>query len=131
MTPYVRASRRQQIFNFDPRLVYNGESFDPNTAVAALEQFLALFNPPTAVLAANNFIAIGFIRAVRKHGMDIPTHFALTCFEKIEPIDLVTSASLKPCRSLPPGRTRVPFGRLILSGAPRRSAKSANATRYV
>ena len=89
MTPYVRTSRRQQIFNFDPRLVYNGESFDPNTAVAALEQFLALFNPPTAVLAANNFIAIGFIRAVRKHGMDIPTHFALTCFEKIEPIDLV------------------------------------------
>src|SRR5262249_48555303 len=58
-------------------------------SIAALEQFLVLANRPTAILAANNFIAIGFVRAVRQRGMDIPTHFALACFEKIEPMDLV------------------------------------------
>jgi LacI family transcriptional regulator len=79
----------QNAINFDPELVYTGENFDPNTAVAALDQFLALFDPPTAVLGANNFIAIGFIRAVRRRGMDIPRHFALACFDKIEPMDLV------------------------------------------
>ncbi len=79
----------QHGMNFDPELVYTGKNFDPNTAVAALDQFLALIDPPTAVLGANNFIAIGFIRAVRKRGMDIPRHFALACFDKIEPMDLV------------------------------------------
>jgi LacI family transcriptional regulator len=79
----------QNRMKFDPELVYTGENFDPKIAVGALDHFLALANPPTAVLAANNFIAMGFIRAVRERGMDIPAHFALACFDKIEPMDLV------------------------------------------
>ena len=79
----------QNGITFDPDLVYTGEKFDAKVAVAALDQFLALSDPPTAVFAANNFIAIGFIRAARARGMDVPTHFALSCFDKIEPMDLV------------------------------------------
>ena len=79
----------QTEISFDPDVVYTGGSFEPKIAVAALEQFLALSDPPTAVFAANNFIAIGFIRAVRERGMDVPRHFALACFDKIEPMDLV------------------------------------------
>jgi LacI family transcriptional regulator len=79
----------QNGISFDTDLVYTGSSFEPKIAVAALDRFVALSNPPTAVLAANNFIAIGFIRAVRERGMDVPSHFALACFDKIEPMDLV------------------------------------------
>ena len=74
---------------FDPNLVYTGERFDTKIAVAALDKFLALSDQPTAVLAANNFIAVGFIRAARARGLDVPTDFALSCFDKIEPMDLV------------------------------------------
>ncbi|HYZ74424.1 MAG TPA: substrate-binding domain-containing protein, partial [Chthoniobacterales bacterium] len=35
------------------------------------------------------FIAIGYIRAVRERGMDVPRHFALACSTKIEPMNLV------------------------------------------
>jgi LacI family transcriptional regulator len=67
----------QNGISYAPELVYTGENFDPKIAPAALNHFLDLADPPTAVLAANNFIAIGFIRAARERGMDIPTHFAL------------------------------------------------------
>jgi LacI family transcriptional regulator len=84
---------------FDPRLVYTGEYFDPKIAISALDQFLVLSDPPTAVIGANNFIAMGFIRAIRKLGMDVPSHFALACFEKIEPMDLISptmTAAIQP-----------------------------------
>ncbi len=84
-----KSGLEQHRIDFDPELVYTGENFDPRIAEAALEQFLALADPPSAVIGANNFIAIGFIRAVRERGMDIPTHFALACFDKIEPLDLI------------------------------------------
>src|SRR5262249_51858141 len=74
----------QNGISFDPDLVYTGDKFDTKVAVAALDHFLALSDQPTAVLAANNFIAIGFIRAARARGMDVPTDFALSCFDKIE-----------------------------------------------
>ena len=66
-------------------IVYTGGTFDPSIAQAALSHFLSLSKRPSGVVAANNFIAMGFIRAVRERGMDIPSHFALACFDKIEP----------------------------------------------
>jgi LacI family transcriptional regulator len=79
----------QNGIRFDSELVYTGKSFDPRIAGAALDQFLSLADPPTAVLAANNLLALEFVRAVRERGMDIPSHYALACFDQIEPIDLV------------------------------------------
>jgi LacI family transcriptional regulator len=79
----------QKAIIFDPDLVYAGDSFDPRIAIPALEQFLGLANPPTAVVAANNSIAVGFLRAVRARGLKIPEDFALACFDKIEPVDLI------------------------------------------
>jgi LacI family transcriptional regulator len=79
----------QNRLTFAPELVYTGENFDPQIAREALSHFLTLSDRPTGILAANNFIAMGFIRAVRERGMDVPSHFALACFDKIEPVDLI------------------------------------------
>jgi LacI family transcriptional regulator len=79
----------QHGIQMDPDIVYTGETFDPSIAQEALDHFLSLSERPSGVIAANNFIAMGFIRAVRERGMDIPSHFALACFDKIEPVDLI------------------------------------------
>jgi LacI family transcriptional regulator len=89
----------QSGIDLDPRLVFTGATFDPIVAFAALDQFLRLSNRPTAVIGANNFIAMGFIRAIRKLGMEIPRDFALACFDKIEPMDLISptvTAAIQP-----------------------------------
>jgi LacI family transcriptional regulator len=79
----------QNRLTFAPELVYTGENFDPQIAREALSHFLTLSDRPTGILAANNFIAMGFIRAVRERGIDVPSHFALACFDKTEPVDLI------------------------------------------
>jgi LacI family transcriptional regulator len=40
--------------------------------------------PPTALLAANTFMAIGALRALRQRGLHVPEHVALACFDDIE-----------------------------------------------
>jgi LacI family transcriptional regulator len=82
-------SLEQHGIAFYPDLVFMGDSFDPKVAVPALEHFLKVPSPPTAILAANNSIAVGFLRAVRERGLNIPNDFALACFDKIEPVDLI------------------------------------------
>lgn len=41
-------------------------------------------DPPTAILAANTFMAIGALRSLRQRGLHVPEHVALACFDDIE-----------------------------------------------
>jgi LacI family transcriptional regulator len=41
-------------------------------------------DPPTAILAANTFMAIGALRALRQRKLHVPEHVALACFDDIE-----------------------------------------------
>jgi LacI family transcriptional regulator len=41
-------------------------------------------DPPTAIVAANNFMAIGALRAFRKRGLRVPDDVALVSFDDIE-----------------------------------------------
>ncbi|MFT4040777.1 MAG: LacI family DNA-binding transcriptional regulator [Thermomicrobiales bacterium] len=41
-------------------------------------------NPPTALLAANSFMAIGALRALRQRELRVPEDVALVCFDDIE-----------------------------------------------
>ena len=79
----------QNRIQYDPDLVYMGENFTSSIAEAALTHFLGLAQPLTAVLAANNAIAIGFLRALRKRGMDVPQDLVLACFDRIDAMDLI------------------------------------------
>jgi LacI family transcriptional regulator len=49
------------------------------------QQALALTPHPTALFAANNFIAIGALRALREAGLRVPEDMALVCFDDIPP----------------------------------------------
>jgi LacI family transcriptional regulator len=51
------------------------------------EGALRLFDlgqPPTAIFAVNNIVAVGVVEAARERGVDIPGDLALVCFDDIE-----------------------------------------------
>jgi LacI family transcriptional regulator len=67
----------------DDALISSGAWFidDAERRTSAL---LAAGRPITAILAANNFMAIGALRALRQRGLRVPEEIALACFDDIE-----------------------------------------------
>ena len=65
----------------DERLISSGTWFvdDAETRTGAILDN----DPPTAILAANNFMAIGALRALRERGLRVPEDVALVCFDDI------------------------------------------------
>ncbi|ASS69264.1 MULTISPECIES: substrate-binding domain-containing protein [unclassified Paenibacillus] len=57
----------------------------------ALDGLLRQPEPPTAVLAANNFLAVGIIRSLRSLGLRVPEDLSVVCFD-----DLGHASSLHP-----------------------------------
>ncbi|GAB6989141.1 LacI family DNA-binding transcriptional regulator [Paenibacillus pini] len=56
-----------------------------------LNQLLSNPSPPTAIFAANNFLAVGVIRALRERGIRVPEDMSVVCFD-----DLDLSSALDP-----------------------------------
>ncbi len=56
-----------------------------------LERLLKHAAPPTAIFAANNFLAVGVINALRKRGIRVPEDMSVVCFD-----DLDLSSALEP-----------------------------------
>ena len=50
---------------------------------AIIDELLALSNPPTAIFAANNFLAIDAIRILRGLGLRVPEDISLVCFDDL------------------------------------------------
>jgi LacI family transcriptional regulator, galactose operon repressor len=67
----------------DPALVVNA-TVDPSGGFDGMRRLLALSEPPTAVFAVNNLVALGAIEAVRNAGLDVPDDVALVCFDDID-----------------------------------------------
>ncbi|MEF3304779.1 LacI family DNA-binding transcriptional regulator [Paenibacillus sp. GYB003] len=49
----------------------------------ALRRLLALPEPPTAVFAGNNFIAVGIIRKLLEFGIRVPEQISVVCFDDL------------------------------------------------
>lgn len=49
-----------------------------------IEQLIGDEALPEAMVAANNLVAVGALRALRRHGLSVPGDAALVCFEDIE-----------------------------------------------
>ena len=64
--------------------VRNGE-FTQESGYAMARQILAQSSRPTALFAANNFIAIGAYRAIEESGLRVPEDIALVAFDDIPP----------------------------------------------
>ncbi|WP_409346828.1 LacI family DNA-binding transcriptional regulator [Paenibacillus sp. MBLB4367] len=71
---------------YDPALVVeSGYSRSaPSRTVDAIERLLQLSKRPTAIFAANNFLAIEAIRALRERGIRVPDDISVVCFDDLE-----------------------------------------------
>jgi DNA-binding LacI/PurR family transcriptional regulator len=56
---------------------------DPASGVAALERLLALPEPPTAVVASTDVLAVGLLHAAYEQGLRVPDQLSITGFDDI------------------------------------------------
>jgi DNA-binding LacI/PurR family transcriptional regulator len=65
-----------------PELVVRGDG-KPAAAVVAMNQLLALTNPPTAVCCYNDMTALGAMRSIRMHGLHVPEDISVAGFDDL------------------------------------------------
>ncbi|MEM7339247.1 MAG: LacI family DNA-binding transcriptional regulator [Actinomycetota bacterium] len=88
---YVIAARRFE--SFKQALAHHGiearadhivpSGFREDSAVAAMGQLLASNDPPTALVAFNDLVAFGAMRAAAQHGIDVPHELSIVGFDDV------------------------------------------------
>jgi LacI family transcriptional regulator len=86
-----RAALRTYHIPEDPHLIYEGTFFQPD-GYAGASAFLDLPNPPTAIFASNDVMAMGAMDAVRNRGIRIPDSISVIGFDDIPQASLVRPA---------------------------------------
>ncbi|MGW3265606.1 LacI family DNA-binding transcriptional regulator [Streptomyces sp. NPDC001056] len=109
----------------DERLLVSGnsESAGAERATAAL---LALPEPPTALVTANNAMTLGALRALHRHGLSVPGDIALCCFDDFPWADLFSprlTAFAQPSRELGAQAVRLLLERLAEPDRPPRTVR--------
>ena len=75
----------------EPELVVEGD-FQIEPGIVAARRLLDLPNPPTAIFAFNDNIAIGAIQAARERGVRVPEDLSIVGFDDLEAAEIVTPA---------------------------------------
>lgn len=86
-----RAALRTYHIPEDPDLIYEGTFFQPDGYTGAMK-FLDLPNPPTAIFASNDVMAMGVMDAVRMRGLRVPEDVSVLGFDDIPQASLVRPA---------------------------------------
>lgn len=73
---------------FDERYVRVGD-YRYNSGMEAMKEFLAMDNPPTAVFAASDKMAVGAIHAVQDAGKRVPEDVSIIGFDNIDIASMV------------------------------------------
>jgi LacI family transcriptional regulator len=79
-------------------LIYRGE-FTQASGYEMTQQALTVTPRPTALFAANNFIAVGSLKALRDAGLQVPEDMTLVSFDDLSPafiIDPFLTVSAQP-----------------------------------
>ena len=115
----------------DPTLERKAEpEIDPGRAAA--EQLLDLSEPPTAIFAFNDNIAIGAIQAARARGLRVPEELSVVGFDDVEHATIVTPALTTVRQPLAEmGRTGVSLLMRLLEGQRFETLHVELATRLV
>ena len=106
--------------------------FQVGPAVQAAATLLDLPEPPTAIVAFNDSIAFGALRAARDRGLRVPEDLSVVGFDDIEPATLVTptlTTVRQPLSEL--GRTAVNVLVRLLDGRASETPHIELATRLV
>ncbi|MFI9830525.1 LacI family DNA-binding transcriptional regulator [Streptomyces sp. NPDC051913] len=110
---------------YDEQLVAHGDSASAG-AERATAALLALADPPTALVTANNAMTIGALRALRDHGLSVPGDLALCCFDDFAWADLFSprlTAIAQPSKELGAEAVRVLLARLAAPDEPARTVR--------
>ncbi|MBN1302927.1 MAG: LacI family DNA-binding transcriptional regulator [Anaerolineales bacterium] len=83
-------SMEQAGLSFDPSLMVYGD-YTRRSGETATQQLLALPDPPTAIFALNDRMAMGAIRSAQKAGLRIPEDLAVAGFD-----DIPTASDFNP-----------------------------------
>lgn len=76
--------------SFDPALVVESQAGQA-AGYAAMQQLLALLNPPTAVFTHNDVLAMGAMRAIHDAGLAVPDDISVVGYD-----DTITATYLNP-----------------------------------
>lgn len=93
--PPASWSNQQRLIGYRSALEQGGIPYDPDLVPVAvppnvtggdvaMQQLLALPEPPTAVLAFDDLVAIGVIRSAARQGRQVPSDIAVVGFDDIE-----------------------------------------------
>jgi LacI family transcriptional regulator len=81
---YRRALKAARV-RYDPTLVVaRSTATDPRTGTDGAAELLDLPDPPTAIFAVNNVVAVGIAETARARGLEIPGDLALVCVDDLE-----------------------------------------------
>jgi DNA-binding LacI/PurR family transcriptional regulator len=83
---YERAFHDARL-TIDPTLFTSGD-FTPTTGASGAQQLMEAEEPPTALFALNDNMALGAIRWLREHGYSIPGDVSVAGFDDIANTDL-------------------------------------------
>lgn len=77
---------------FREDLVFSGTNYTINEGYQAGLLYLKLKNKPTAIVAASDQLAIGFIRAIEMNGLSVPGDVSVIGFDDIQLASLISPA---------------------------------------
>ncbi|MGF3056289.1 LacI family DNA-binding transcriptional regulator [Microbacterium sp. YY-01] len=75
------ASLMAHDIRMQPDYVRHGERFHRTAGVACARQLLALPQPPTAIFAASDSLALGVLEVARERGLDVPRDLSVVGFD--------------------------------------------------
>jgi LacI family transcriptional regulator len=107
----------------DPRAYLRTEAHTPDLASAATAELIALPEPPTAVFASDNRVALGVLRAIRAAGVSVPQDMSLVAFDDADWTSVVTpaiSVVAQPTHALGRRAAEMLLSRLSGTGGPAR-----------
>jgi LacI family transcriptional regulator len=85
----ARAALRSHRLRLEDELVSVSEGFSDDAGYRAARRLLRTSEPPTAVLCANDLIALGTLRAARELDLDVPAELSIVGFGDIPRADLL------------------------------------------
>ncbi len=80
----MRMAMKRHRLRLDPTVIFDG-GFSRSGGEAAAEAFVDAGIPATAVVAANDQAAIGFVRGLRTRSIAVPDHVSVVGFDDIQP----------------------------------------------
>jgi len=86
-----RKALQENGIEFDQRLVIEGNQ-TTQSGREATKQFLSLDDPPTAIFAINDLMAIGALKEIHERGLKVPEDISVVGFDNIPLASLVNPA---------------------------------------